>query len=267
MRIGILASGGNSPGMNNVVITLVKCAIANDIEPYLIEEGYKGLMEEKIKKANVRQLDDFNSRGNIMIYSSRYPQFANVETKKKAIKILKKHKIDVLIVIGGDGSYQGAAGLAKLGQKVMALPGTIDNDIASTDSTIGFYTCLHSIVTFIDALRDSFESHKGITFVEVMGRDHSELAIQAGIATDAEAIVTKDNIMSTKDFIDVANEVFKRKKTSCIFIITEKIYGKNGLPDLKQIAKQVETSLGRVCRVNAVGHMQRGGITSGIDRY
>jgi 6-phosphofructokinase 1 len=149
----------------------------------------------------------------------------------------------------------------------MTLPGTIDNDIASTDSTIGFYSCLHTIVESIDKIRDSFDSHSGICFVEVMGRGFSDLAVQAGVATIAEAIVTSENIMTAKDFIAVANETHKNKKRSCIFVITEKIYGTNGLPTLDELALQVEKATGRVCRVNVIGHIQRGGVPSATDRY
>jgi 6-phosphofructokinase 1 len=206
MKIGILASGGNSPGMNNAVIGLVKSARASKIDVELIYNGFKGLLEEQFHKADIRYLEEFSSRGNVVIGSTRSKEFYQIESKRKAVKILKKHKIDVLVVIGGDGSYKGAAGLAKLGMKVMTLPGTIDNDVSSTDSTIGFYTCLTTIVESVDRLRDTFDSHSGISFVEVMGRGFSDLAIQAGIATNAEAIVTGENVMNAEQFIAVANE-------------------------------------------------------------
>jgi 6-phosphofructokinase 1 len=267
MRIAVLASGGNSPGMNNAVITLVKSARLNKIDIKLIYDGFQGLLENKFRDADIRSLEDFYVRGNIVIGTSRSKDFLQIEYKKQAIKNLKKQKVDVLVVIGGDGSYKGAASLAKLGMKVMALPGTIDNDVASTDSTIGFYSCLHTIVESIDKIRDSFDSHSGICFVEVMGRGFSDLAVQAGVATIAEAIVTNENIMSAKDFINVANETKKNKKRSCIFVITEKIYGTNGLPTLDELAKEVEKATGRVCRVNIIGHIQRGGTPLATDRY
>ncbi|GHU30680.1 hypothetical protein FACS1894166_00760 [Bacilli bacterium] len=267
MKIAILASGGNSPGMNNAIITLVKTAQVHKIDVLLISDGYRGLLEDKFTSANIRYLEQFNSRGNVVIGSARSKEFMQTPYKKKAAAILKKRKVDVLVVIGGDGSYLGAASLTHFGVKVMTLPGTIDNDVASTDSTIGFYTCLHTIVTAIDALRDSFDSHSGICFVEVMGRGYSDLAIQAGVATEAEAIVTKDNILKAHDFVKIANETFKRGKRSCIFIITEKIYGLDGLPSLDDIAQEVNQKTMRTCRVNVIGHIQRGGTVSATDRF
>ncbi|MDR0825730.1 MAG: 6-phosphofructokinase, partial [Mycoplasmataceae bacterium] len=214
MRIAILASGGNSPGMNNAITTLVKSAQVHKIDTLLIYDGFKGLLEDKFGVADVRYLEQFNSRGNVVIGTARSKEFMEPANKKKAVANLKKHKVDVLIIIGGDGSYRGADSLTQFGMKVMTLPGTIDNDIASTDSTIGFYTCLNTITTAIDALRDSFDSHSGICFVEVMGRGFSDLAIQAGVATEAEAIVTKDNILKAEDFTKIANETMKRGKRS-----------------------------------------------------
>jgi 6-phosphofructokinase 1 len=267
MRIAVLASGGNSPGMNNAVITLVKSARLNKIDIKLIYNGYQGLLDNQFYDADIRTLEDFSTRGNIVIGTARSKDFYQTEYKRKAVKILKKQKIDVLVVIGGDGSYKGAAGLANLGMKVMVLPGTIDNDVASTDSTIGFYSCLHTIVESIDKIRDSFDSHSGICFVEVMGRGFSDLAVQAGVATIAEAIITSENVLSAEEFVAIANETKKNKKRSCIFVITEKIYGANGLPSLDDLAKEVEKITGRVTRVNVIGHMQRGGVPSASDRY
>jgi 6-phosphofructokinase 1 len=206
MRIGILASGGNAPGMNNVVITLAKKALSLKMIPILINDGYKGLLEEKFQKANIRFLEEFNSRGNAIIGSARSPEFYKIEYKKKAAAILKKHKIDVLIVIGGDGSYKGAASLTSLGINVMGIPGTIDNDVSSTDTTIGFNTCLNTIVNTLDAIRDSFDSHSGICLVEVMGRAFSDLAICGGISIESEGIVTPENVMNAEDFIKIANK-------------------------------------------------------------
>lgn len=268
MKIGILASGGNAPGMNNAIITLVKKAISLKMEPILIKDGYKGLLAEQFsKKIDIRFLEEFNSRGNTIIGSARSPEFYDVKYKKQAAAILKKHKIDVLVVIGGDGSYKGAASLTKFGIKVMGLPGTIDNDVSSTDTTIGFNTCLGTIVSTLDAIRDCFDSHSGICLVEVMGRSFSDLAVFGGISIEAEGIVTPENIMNAKDFINIANKTWKNGKRSCIFVITELIYGKNGLPTLHQIAEEISQATKRMCRVQVVGYVQRGGITSAYDRY
>jgi 6-phosphofructokinase 1 len=267
MKIAILASGGNSPGMNDAIITLVKKAKLSNIESVLIYDGYSGLLKSDFRKLDPHYLDQFVSRGNVVIGSSRSKEFSTPAGQRKAAAILKKNKIDVLVVIGGDGSFIGASRLTKLGLKVMGLPGTIDNDVSSTDTTIGFYTCLNTITTSIDAIRDSFESHAGICFVEVMGRGFSDLAIMAGVATGAEAIVTSNNILKVNDFINIANETKNRGKRSCIFVITESIYGKKGLPSLQTMAKQVEDKTHRSTRVNIIGHIQRGGVPVASDRY
>lgn len=268
-KIAILASGGNSPGMNNVVITLVKKAISLGITPYLIYDGYKGLLEKNFKEVDnemLRWIENYNSRGNIFIGSARSTEFYKPEVKKVGVKILKEMKIDVLFCIGGDGTYKGAAGLAHFGAKVMGLPGTIDNDISSSEQTIGFFTCLNRIVNVLDALRDSFDSHSGICFCEVMGRGFSDLAIYAGVAADAEAIVTKDNIKTKEQFLEIANKVKSTGKRSCLFVVTESLYGKDGLPSLQEIAKWMQEQTGRTTRVNVIGHVQRGGITDAWDR-
>lgn len=267
MKIAILASGGNSPGMNNIIVGLVKAARFHNIEPWLIYDGYDGILKNQFVLADIRNLEQFITRGNAIIGSSRSKTFYDINTKQQAVKVLKEKEIEVLIVIGGDGSYNGAAQLSKLGMKVMCLPGTIDNDIASTSTTIGFFTCLNTIVNHIDALRDSFESHCGICFVEVMGRGHSDLAVRSGIATCAEAIITSKNILLAKDFIKIANDTWKNGKRSCIFVITEQIYGMENYPPLTQIAKQVEQATGRTTRINIIGHAQRGGVVTAIDRY
>ena len=268
-KIAVLASWGNSPGMNNVAITLVKKAISLGITPYLIYDGYKGLLEGNFKKVDretLRWIENYNSRGNIFIGSARSTEFYKPEVKKVAAKVLKDHKIDVLFAIGGDGTYKGAAGLSQFGVKVMGLPGTIDNDISSSEQTIGFFTCLNRIVNVLDALRDSFDSHSGICFCEVMGRGFSDLAIYAGVATDAEAIVTKDNIKTKEEFLAIANQAKANGKRSCLFVVTESLYGKDGLPSIQEIAQWVGEQTGRTTRVNVIGHVQRGGTTDAWDR-
>lgn len=266
MKIGILASGGNSPAMNNCVLSLTKAAQLSKHNVVWIYNGFQGIYDGLFKKPDIRTLEYLSTCGNILIGTSRCKEFYDVAGKKKALGLLRKQKIDVLICIGGDGTYQGAWGLCKLGMKVMALPGTIDNDIASTNSTIGFYTCLNTIVEYIDAMRDSFDSHSGIGIVEVMGRRFSDLAVQAGIATNAEVIITPDNIMNSEQMINAAKETFKNGKRSCIFVVTEGIYGAKEYPPLAQIAKDIEAETGRVTRLAILGHAQRGGIPSAIDR-
>ena len=265
-KVAILASGGNSPGMNNVVITLVRKCRYYGIDVRLINNGFTGLLDDDFTKPDLQMLSYFYANGNILIGSSRCLPFRRLRYQKKAYNILKKHAIDCLFVIGGDGSYRGALSLKKLGMHVICLPGTIDNDIASTEKTIGFSTALNGIVTNIDSIRNSFDSHLGICLVEVMGRRFPDLAINAGIATQAEAIITVENVLTTKEIIDIAKETWKNKHRSCIIVVTEKIYGKNGLPSLEKIANDIENETGRIARVAVLGYTQRGGIPTAGDR-
>lgn len=269
-KIGILASGGNSQGMNNAVITLIKKSLATGVTPYLIYDGYKGLLERNfapVDPKRLHELENYNSRGNVFIGSARSADFYKPAVKKVAAKILKDAGIDVLFAIGGDGTFKGAAGLHQYGKtNVICLPGTIDNDVSSSEQTIGFFTCINNIVRALDALRDSFDSHSGICFCEVMGRGFSDLAIYAGVAVDAEAIVTKDNIKTKEEFLEIANKTKENGKRSCLFVVTESLYGKDGLPSLADIAKYVGQKTDRTTRVSIIGHVQRGGTTDAWDR-
>ena len=265
-KIAILASGGNSPGMNNLVITLVRKCRYYGIDVRLINNGFAGLLNDDFIKPDLEMLSYFYANGNILIGTSRCLQFRRLYYQKKAYNILKRHAIDCLFVIGGDGSYRGALSLKKLGMHVICLPGTIDNDIASTERTIGFSTALNGIVTNIDSIRNSFDSHLGICFVEVMGRRFPDLAITAGIATQAEAIITIENILTIDEIIKIAEQTWKNKHRSCIIVVTEKIYGVNGLPSLDKIAAKVEQATGRIARVDVLGYTQRGGVPTAGDR-
>lgn len=265
-KIAILASGGNSPAMNNAIITLVRKAKSLGISVELIYEGYKGLLEENFVKSQLSMLSYFYANGSVIIGTSRYPKFTELKVRQKAKQILNKHKIDCLFVIGGDGSYKGAEGLAKLGIKVICLPGTIDNDVRSTVKTIGFSTALNQIVTSIDNIRNSFDSHCGIALVEVMGRRFPDLSINAAIATQAEGLVTCDNVLSVDDIVKISKETWKNKHRSCIIVVSEKVYGYNGLPTLAQITKEIKEKTNRLCRTIVLGYIQRGGVPSAEDR-
>lgn len=264
--IGILASGGNAPAMNNVIITLVRKAKMMGINTKLIYDGYKGLHENRIGTPDLSELSYFNDNGNVIIGTSRYPTFRDPKIKEECAHILKKHKIDALAVIGGNGSYAGAYGLIKHGIRVMGFPGTIDNDINSTDLTIGYSTALNAIVHNIDSIRDCYDSHSAICLVEVMGRRFPDLAINAGIAVDAEGIITAQNVLNASQIASIATRTFKNKHKSCIIVVTEFIYGKDGLITITELAKQVEELTGRMTRAEILGRVQRGGVPTAEDR-
>lgn len=262
-KIAILTSGGDAPGMNPAIRAIVRSANANGIESYLIINGYKGLVEGDIRKANTIDLDQFINRGGTCILSARYPEFKQPEVRLKAKEQLDKLGIEALIVIGGDGSYQGAQLLNNIGIKTIGLPGTIDNDISSTDFTIGFDTTLNTIVENIDKIRDTSRSHGRATIVEVMGRYAGDLAVYSGIATGSELIITSENKMEVTEIAKVVDQQMNQfKKDSMIIIVTEHVY-----PNVDQIAKEIEVKTGVCTRATVLGHIQRGGTPSAMERY
>ncbi|MBD5423038.1 MAG: 6-phosphofructokinase [Mycoplasma sp.] len=262
-KVAILTSGGDAPGMNSAIRAIVKAAYWKGLEPYLVYEGYKGLTEGDIRKASDIEVDRFINQGGTFIYSARFPEFKDEKVRQMAKKQLDDKGIEALIVIGGDGSYHGAQLLHTIGVKTIALPGTIDNDISSSDYTIGFFTALESIVQNIDRIRDTARSHHRCIIVEVMGRYAGDLAVYSGIATGAEMIITAENKKSIDEIIKVVdNQVNKLKKDSVIIVVTEHVYD-----NLKEIAKEIETKTGVVTRESILGHLQRGGTPTGMERY
>ncbi|WP_025755491.1 6-phosphofructokinase [Mycoplasmopsis cricetuli] len=260
-KIAILTSGGDAPGMNTAVAMIAKTARANNLEPYVVIEGYKGLYYNQIEKANLEQLNLSASRGGTLIYSARFPEFKDPQIRQIAIENLKKSNIDSLVVIGGDGSYKGAQLLHEAGVKTIALPGTIDNDIASSDFTIGYDTALNTIVRAIDQIRDTAISHKRIMIVEVMGNLCGDLALYSGLATGAEIIATSEYKMPVEEIVAKAKELtLNRRRRSIIIVVSEKIY------DLKQLEKEINQATGWATRSNPLNHIQRGGNPSGQER-
>ncbi len=261
-KIAILTSGGDSQGMNNAVRAIVKSAKVYGIETFLVYEGYKGLVENLIVSSSNIKIDEYINRGGTFIYSARYEEFKQEETRLKAKKVLESHGIEALVVIGGDGSYHGAQLLHKIGIKTIALPGTIDNDISSTDYTIGFDTALSAIVENVDRIRDTAKSHHRCMIVEVMGRYAGDLSLHSGIATGAELIITSENKMSMKEISKVVNQQMKdMKKDSIVIIVAEHIYD-----DLTQLAKDIEKETSIVTRSTVLAHLQRGGIPTANER-
>jgi len=259
-KIAILTSGGDAPGMNNAVRAIVKHAQAKGIEAYLVFEGYKGLTEGNIKPAVDYDVDKYISQGGTFIYSARFPEFKKESVRKEAKAQLDKLDIDALVVIGGDGSYHGAQLLHELGVKTMALPGTIDNDITSSDFTIGYDTALNTIVDSISKIRDTMESHDRAAIIEVMGHGCGDLALFSALATGAEVVVTNENKMTARQ-IGMAVKKVSKKKRSVIVIVSEHIF-----KDLDLLAQNVETISGKVTRAISLAHTQRGGVPTATER-
>ena len=266
-KIAILASGGNSPGMNNVIITLVRKARLYNIDVELIFDGFSGLCCNNFMKPKLKTLSYFYANGNVVIGTSRFPEFEHEEYQELAMNNLKEHKIDCLYVIGGNGSFNGALQLAKRGMHVVCIPGTIDNDVINTETTIGYSTALNTVVRGIDELRACFDSHSGVVIVEVMGRRFPDLTVNAAIATEAEAIVTPDHILNAQQIAEIATQTALNGHRSCVIVVTEQTYGRNGLPTLEELASEVEMLLnGRMVRSDVLGYIQRGATPTAEDR-
>ncbi|WP_421380436.1 6-phosphofructokinase [Bacillus salacetis] len=259
-RIGVLTSGGDSPGMNAAVRAVVRQAIYQNMEVYGVYQGYQGLITGNIKKLELGSVGDIIHRGGTMLYTARCEEFKTKEGQQKGIEQLKKHGIEGLVVIGGDGSYRGAKALTELGYPCVGVPGTIDNDIPGTEYTIGFDTALNTVIDAIDKIRDTATSHERTFIVEVMGRNAGDLALWSGLAGGAETIlIPEDN----HDMDDIASRLRKgqeRGKKHSIIIVAEGVMSGNEFAAKLKEATNLET------RVSVLGHIQRGGSPTASDR-
>ncbi len=261
-KIGVLTSGGDAPGMNAAIAAVIKSSIAKGIDPYVIKDGYKGLVENWIEKVDLEFADNIIAKGGTVIGSARLPEFKEENVRAKAVENLKNKGIEALVVIGGDGSYQGAEKLTKMGINCIGLPGTIDNDIVSSDFTIGFDTALNTVVRSIDAIRDTMQSHNRCSVVEIMGNGCGDLTLFAATATGAEVFSTTESTLTEEEVINQVLDLAKKKKRSVIVAVAEKVY-----KDVHMLAEKIEKATGYVTRATVLGHVQRGGVPSAMDRY
>ncbi|AKP78991.1 MULTISPECIES: 6-phosphofructokinase [Priestia] len=259
-RIGVLTSGGDSPGMNPAVRAVVRKAIHEGMEVYGIFQGYQGLIEGNIKKLEVGDVGDIIQRGGTMLYSARCPEFKTEEGRLKGIENLKKHGIEGLVVIGGDGSYMGAVKLTELGFPCIGIPGTIDNDIPGTDFTLGFDTALHTVIDAIDKIRDTATSHERTFIIEVMGRNAGDIALWSGLAGGAETILIPEAKDEFQEMVDRLRKGQERGKKHSIIVVAE------GVANGNEVAKQLHEAAGIETRVTVLGHIQRGGSPTAQDR-
>lgn len=267
LKYCIICSGGNAPGMSNAVVAFTKKCLACGIEPYYSLFGFKGLVENQFFKCDPIMFQEFINKGSAIIGSSRYPEFIkDTKLHKKAAENLKQHGFDALVVLGGEGSYKGANELAKLGINVLAIPATIDNDVSSTNYTIGFDTSLNQISKFINDVCDCFSSHNGVALVEVMGRNCPDLAISTAIGSNIHYVVTKYSKLDLQGFLDVITNAKKHGKRRITIVINEKLYPNEGTQSLDAIAKAIEAKTGLFTRHVTVGYIQRGGASSVRDR-
>lgn len=258
-KIGVLTSGGDSPGMNAAVRAVVRKAIYHGLEVAGIFHGYQGLIDGNIKPLERGDVGDIIQRGGTMLYSARCLEFKEEAGQLKAIEQLRAHEIDGLVVIGGDGSYRGAKALTKRGIPCVGVPGTIDNDIAGTDYTIGFDTALNTVIEAIDKIRDTATSHDRSFIIEVMGRDAGDLALWAGLAGGAETILIPEEPHDLEDMAERLKRGRDRGKKHSIIIVAEGVMSGQDL-QVKLLEMGIET------RVSVLGHIQRGGSPTARDR-
>ncbi len=258
-RIAILTSGGDAPGMNAAISAIVRKGLDCGHEMYVVYDGFLGLVNGDFEKVDRKFVAGIANRGGTVIRTARFPEFADIEVQKKAVEVLKKNKIDTLIGIGGDGTYHGLLGLHNNGAKVIGLPGTIDNDIATSDETIGFNTALNTICDALDKLKDTSSSHIRCAVVEVMGRYCADLSIYAAIAESAECLVCYDHIMPDEELFARIREI-KKRKSHCLVVVSE------NLLDINELAEKIERATGYETKTEVLGRLQRGGYPCPQDR-
>ncbi len=259
--IGVLTSGGDAPGMNAAIRAVVRTAINKNIKVKGIMRGYAGLLQEEIVEMDGTSVADTISRGGTILYTARCPEFMTEEGQKRGAEICRKHNIDGLVVIGGDGSYRGAGKLSALGINTVGLPGTIDLDIACTDYTIGFDTAINTAMDAIDKVRDTSTSHERCSIIEVMGRHAGYIALWCGIANGAEDILLPERYDGNEQML--INRIIdnrKRGKRHHIMINAE------GIGHSASMAKRIEAATGIETRATILGYMQRGGAPTCKDR-
>lgn len=258
--IGILTSGGDAPGMNAAARAVVRAALKKGMRVIGIQRGYNGLIHGEMVEMNMRSVSDIIHRGGTMLYTARCVEFREWEGVLKAKKTCEETGIDGIVVIGGDGSFRGAADLSKAGVPCVGLPGTIDNDIACTEYTIGYDTAMNTAMEMVDKIRDTSQSHDRCSVVEVMGRRAGYIALNTGIACGATCILVPELEMKMEDVIAKIKEAQSLGKQNFIVLVAEGVGGSN------EIAKQIEEATGIESRATVLGHVQRGGNPTVRDR-
>ena len=260
--IGVLTSGGDAPGMNAAIRAVVRTAIAKGLKVKGIKKGYLGLLNEEIIDMERKDVSDIIQRGGTILGTARCMEFMTPEGQQKGAEICRRHGIDGVVVIGGDGSYQGAQKLASLGINTVGLPGTIDLDIACTDYTIGFDTAVNTAMEAIDKVKDTSSSHERCSIIEVMGRNAGYIALWCGVANGAEDILLPEKYDFNEQAIVnhiIANR--KQGKTHHLIINAE------GIGHSTSMARRIEAATGIETRATILGYMQRGGSPTCKDRY
>ncbi len=259
--IGVLTSGGDAPGMNAAIRAVVRTACENGMTVYGINRGYQGLIEGDISELNIRSVSNIIHRGGTMLLSARCSAFKEEDGMQQAIKVCRENGIEGMVIIGGDGSFRGARDLSMRGIPCIGIPATIDNDIVSTDYTIGYDTCLNTIMDMVDRIRDTVESHSRCFVVEVMGNRCGDLTLNSGIAVGATAIIIPEIKLDVeKHIIERIHRTQKTGKKYFIIMVAE------GIGGVAELSKKIEQECGVESRSIVLGHIQRGGSPTVRDR-
>ncbi len=259
--IGVLTSGGDAPGMNAAVRAVVRSALDRGLKVKGILRGYNGLIDDEITDLNIRSVSDIIHRGGTVLYTARSPRFREEEGMQTAMQTCQRQGIDGIVCIGGDGTFRGARDLSLHGIPCVGVPGTIDNDIASTEYSIGFDTAVNTCMEMVDRLRDTAQSHDRCTVVEVMGRGAGYLALHSGVACGATAVVVPEIKIDVEE--DIIGKIMRAKKTGkkhFIVVVAE------GVGGVDMLAGRIQTETGIDTRATVLGHVQRGGSPSVRDR-
>ncbi|PKM88733.1 MAG: 6-phosphofructokinase [Firmicutes bacterium HGW-Firmicutes-12] len=259
-RIAVLTSGGDAPGMNAAIRSIVRTAIFHRLEVIGVKRGYCGLIEGDYAKMNLGSVSDVIHRGGTILGTARCRDFFNEEGRQTALLKMRQARIEGLIAIGGDGTFNGAAKLDNSGMPVIAVPGTIDNDIACTDRTIGFDTVINTVLDAINKIRDTATSHERIFVIEVMGRNSGAIALAAGLAGGAESILIPEIPLNLEQVVSNIKRGIARGKRHSIIVLAE------GLANSLDITKQIEAMAQLETRLTILGYLQRGGTPTAQDR-
>ena len=262
--VGILTSGGDAPGMNAAIRAVTRSAIYNGLKVKGIYRGYHGLIADEIKEFHTQDVSNIIQQGGTILKTARCKEFATPEGRQLAYDVLRRHSIDALVVIGGDGSLTGARIFAnEFNYPIIGLPGTIDNDLYGTDSTIGYDTALNTIMQCVDKIRDTATSHERLFFVEVMGRDAGFLALNGAIATGAEAAIIPEMETKVDQLADLIHNGFRKSKNSSIVLVAESPVTGGAMGLAERVKNEYP---GYDVRVSILGHLQRGGSPTAFDR-
>lgn len=263
-RIGVLTSGGDAPGMNACIRAVVRTGMYHKVKIYGIMSGYSGLINGEVIPLVSKSVGNIIQRGGTILKSSRSSEFMTTEGRKKAYETLQKHKIDALIVIGGNGTFTGAdVFMNEFNFPIIGTPGTIDNDLYGTDMTIGFDTALNTVMEAVDKIRDTADSHNRLFFIEVMGRDAGFLALRSGIAGGAKEILIPETVTYIDELCEILENSIKSKKQSGIIIVAEGDDAGGAI----EVAHKMKGKFPNIdTRVTILGHIQRGGAPSSFDR-